>query len=86
VTDQPTRPAAIDPASLTPVDVDGVRAVTIGTVLWAIALIALLPFWSKLDDDGHLWWIATCAAGVVLGLLGLLYVTRRRAAIRRSQQ
>ena len=65
-----------------PLDVDGVRAVAIGTVLWAVALVALLPFWGRLSDAGRLWWIGACAAGVGLGLLGLRYVIRRRTAIR----
>jgi hypothetical protein len=67
-----------------PLDVDGVRAVTVGTALWAIALVACLVFTNRLRDDGHLWWIATCACGVVFGLAGLTYVLRRRAAIRNA--
>jgi hypothetical protein len=69
-----------------PLDVDGVRAVAVGTVLWAVALVALLPFWGRLSDDGHLWWVGMCAAGTALGLLGMAYVTRRRAAIRAAAQ
>jgi hypothetical protein len=72
----------MEPEDVRPLDVDGVRAVAIGTVLWAVALVALLPFWGRLADDGRLWWIGACAAGTGLGLLGLVYVTRRRNAIR----
>lgn len=75
-----------DRADVAPLDVDGVRAVAVGTGLWAVALVACLLFVDTLREDGHLWWIATCACGVVLGLAGLGYVTRRRSAIRRSQQ
>lgn len=83
MTEQPVAP---DPAAqVEPLDVDGVRAVAVGTALWAIALVACLVFTSRLRDDGHLWWIATCACGVVLGLAGLAYVIRRRAAINASR-
>jgi len=81
MTDRP-EPTPTEP--LRPLDVDGVRAVTVGTALWAVALVACLVFTSRLRDDGHLWWIATCACGVVLGLAGLAFVLRRRDAIRRS--
>jgi hypothetical protein len=61
-----------------------VRTVTVGTILWLIALIVMLPFWSRLDDDGRLWWIATAAVGFGLGLLGIGYCRRRSAALRRQ--
>jgi len=61
-----------------PLDLDAVRTVQVGTALWLVALVALTPFWSRLDDDGHLWWLWTCVAGVVLGVLGVVVTTRRR--------
>jgi hypothetical protein len=61
-----------------PVDVDGVRAVAVGTVLWAVALVVL----ALVGKRGEVLWV--CAAGVGLGLLGLPYVLRRRAAYRRG--
>ncbi len=67
-----------------PLPNDGVRTVLVGTILWAVALVVLLPFTGRLDDDGHLWWIATCAVGAGLGLLGLLYCTRRAAKLRKA--
>ncbi len=68
-----------DPA---PLPYDGVRTVTIGTLLWLVALIAMLPFWSRLNDDGHLCWIATAATGFGLGLIGIYYCRRRSASLR----
>jgi uncharacterized membrane protein YfcA len=62
---------------------DAVVPVTVGTVLWAIALVASLAFRSRLKADGTDWWIWVCATGVVLGLLGSWWVRRRRAAYRR---
>jgi hypothetical protein len=70
-----------DPA---PLPYDGVLTVTIGTGLWLIALIVLLPFWSRLREDGHLWWVATAATGFGLGVVGVFYCRRRAAALRRQ--
>ena len=67
-----------------PLDVDGVGIVTALTVLWTLALLALLPFTARLREDGHGWWVAMCAAGTVLGLFGIWYTRRRRAAIARD--
>jgi hypothetical protein len=77
-----TPPVRRDPPP--PLPNDGVRTVLVGTALWTIALIALLPFSSRLDDDGHLWWIATCAVAVGLGLVGLFYCKRRSDKLRRA--
>lgn len=66
-----------------PVDVDGVRTVTTGTVMWLVALGVMLLFRDRLEENGTVWWLWTCVAGVGLGLLGIDYTRRRRAAIRR---
>lgn len=65
-------------ASVEPLDVDGVRTITIGTALWVIAFIGLLPFVGTLRDSGHIWWLWTCLAGFGLGLIGIEYCRRRR--------
>jgi hypothetical protein len=65
-----------------PVDVDGVAIVTVGTILWAIAFVALLPFRSRLADHNIDWWLWTCLAGVAMGLWGINYCRRRRNRIR----
>ena len=64
---------------------DDVRTVLVGTVLWGIALVALLPFWSQLKDRGQLGLVAMCACGVALGFVGLAYTRRRAAAIARDE-
>jgi hypothetical protein len=61
-------------------DVDGVRSVVVGSALWLIAFLGLLPFYGRLEDDGHVWWLWTCLAGFGLGLCGLEYCRRRQAA------
>jgi len=61
-----------------PVDVDGVGAVAVGTVLWGVALVVTLLLRPALDAAGNGWWVAVCACGTALGLLGLWFVRRRR--------
>jgi len=82
VADEPTpnRPPA------KPLDVDGVRTAKVGTLVWAVAFLALVPFAGRLTDDGRGWWLWTCAAGVVLGLVAILVSSRRRARIHASGQ
>ncbi len=65
-------------ADVEPLDVDGVRTVEVGTAVWLIGFVALLPFYGRLEDGGHAWWLWTCLAGFGLGLLGV-EVCRRRA-------
>ena len=67
-----------------PLDVDGVGAVAVGTVLWTIALVACLVFRTQLAAAGNGWWTWVCVAGALLGLAGLVFVRRRRDAYRRA--
>jgi len=69
-------------ADIEPLDVDGVHTIAVGTVLWLVALVALLPFLETLRDSGRLWWLWTCIAGFGIGLIGVEYCRRRRNAIR----
>jgi len=69
-------------ADIEPLDVDGVHTVAVGSALWVVALLALLPFAETLRDTGRLWWLWTCIAGCGFGLLGLEYCRRRRHAMR----
>lgn len=67
-------------ADVEPLDVDGVRTLQVGTALWGLAFLLLLPFSGALRDDGRLWWLWTCIAGFGLGLLGWDHCRRRRNA------
>jgi len=69
-------------AAVQPMDVDGVRTMTVGTILWGVLAIALLPFLGSLEDNGHTWWLWTAVAGFGLGLIGIEYCRRRRNALR----
>jgi hypothetical protein len=68
-------------ADVDPLDVTGVRTVMVGTAIFVVALLALLPFTDELRDEGRLWWLWTCGAGIGLGLFGIHYCRRRAAAL-----
>ena len=55
-----------------PVKTDDRKAVLTGLALWIVALVALLVA----QPEPELLW--TCATGVVLGLIGLIYTHARR--------
>ncbi|MGW6685685.1 DUF2530 domain-containing protein [Streptomyces sp. NPDC054961] len=54
-----------------------------GTILWFALFVVQLPFYGWFADRDLLWWVWTCAAGGVLGLIGLWYVRGRDAALKR---
>jgi uncharacterized protein DUF2530 len=78
-------PGSVEPTlsigEVPPLDVTGVRTVAVGAALWLVALVALLPFYGTLRDDGRSWWVWTCLTGFLLGLVGLEYCRRRRARL-----
>jgi hypothetical protein len=65
-------------ADVAPLDVDGVRTVAVGTILWLAAFFVLLAFRDRLEDAGRGWWLWTCVAGFGLGAIGWVYCRRRR--------
>ena len=77
----PRRPQRPDPA---PLETDDVRIVVIGTAGWALALVVLAVL--RLVDVGDVqgWWLVMCVTGIALGLFGVRYCQRRRAAIARD--
>jgi len=48
----------------------------IGTGLFLLAFLILLPFWSWLGEHGHRVWLWTALAGAVLGLASLPLVRK----------
>ena len=69
---------------LKPMEVDLSRIVLLGTVLYAVVAVILLPMQSSLTQDGHGRWPWIAVSGVGLGLLGLVYLKRRDRAIARD--
>ena len=69
---------------LKPMEVDLNRIVLIGTVLYAVVAVVLLPLQTSLTHDGHGRWPWIAVSGVVLGLVGLTYLKRRDRAIARD--
>lgn len=62
---------------LKPLEVNGVTAVTLGTIAWSIALLIFLLAQNWLADTGRSHWILIALSGVGLGLLGYRYTTNR---------
>ena len=65
-------------APVEPLDVDGIRTAQVGSVLWLLGFLVLLPFYGRLEEAGNTWWLWTCVAGFALGLGGLENCYRRK--------
>jgi hypothetical protein len=68
-----------------PLETDDVRTVAVGTAAWAVGLVVLLVLRVATDERVETWWLEMCAAGALLGLAGVRYCRRRRAAIERDR-
>ena len=65
-------------AEVRPLDVSGLRTVTVGTVLFLVAgLVLVLFFRDWMEDTDREWWLLTCVAGFGLGLFGYDHCRRR---------
>jgi len=64
-------------------ETDDVRIILVGTGLWLVAFVVMLPFYDRLTTAGRGWWLWTCLAGFGLGLLGVHYCRRRRDSLNR---
>jgi hypothetical protein len=63
--------------NLSPIQVTGISAVQLGTLAWMITLIVLLFSRSWLTETDRSHWIWIAVSGIILGLLGYRYSTRR---------
>lgn len=63
---------------MAPIDVDGVGLVSVGTALFGLAAVVLALLRPQLAAAGYGWWLGIALSGFGLGLLGLVYCTRRR--------
>ena len=68
-----------------PLETDDVKVVAAGTTVWALGLLVLLVLASTGAAEVRGWWLGMCAYGIALGLFGIRYCQRRRAAIERDQ-
>jgi hypothetical protein len=70
---------------LKPLEVNGITAVTVGTVIWSAVTLILVFMRNQLEASGRGNWIAIGVAGIILGLLGMRYTKRRVARIERAK-
>ena len=63
--------------NLSPIQITGILAVQLGTLAWMITLIDLLFSRSWLTETGRANWIWIAVSGIILGLVGFRYTTRR---------
>ena len=54
-----------------PIDVDLARVMTAGTVVWVVALVAVAVL--RWADVVPVEWVWVCAAGVLVGVAGVLW-------------
>jgi MFS family permease len=60
------------------VQINARRIVAIGTALFFLGFLVLLPFYGWLGRHDHRIWLWTCLAGALLGLVGLVLVRKHR--------
>ena len=65
-------------AKVDPLDLDGTWTVAVGSLLFLVAFLVLLAFRGRLEDADKGWWVWTCLAGFVLGVIGWGYCRWRR--------
>jgi len=61
-----------------PVQFNSAPLIAIGTALFFVAFIVLLPFYDWLGDHHHRVWLWTCLAGWLEGLAGYVLMRRHR--------
>jgi hypothetical protein len=61
------------------VQINARRIIMIGTALWFVGFVALLPFYGWLGRHDHRIWLWTCLAGWILGFVGYAIMRRHRA-------
>jgi hypothetical protein len=71
---------------LTPLEVNGITAVTLGTGIWSVATLVMVLMRDQLEASGRGDWIAIGVCGIILGLLGMRYTKRRAARIERAKE
>lgn len=73
----------IQQAEVSALDVDGVQAATLGSVIFALAAVIMVIGYDRLVAAGDGWWLGVALSGLGLGLIGLGYTLSRRRRRRR---
>lgn len=60
-----------------PADVNAGRAIIVGSVLWALALVGVLAFTPAQLAANKTWYAFTCLAGIALGVFAWFKVRNR---------
>lgn len=60
------------------VQINARRIVALGTTIWFVAIVVLLPFYGWLGRHGHRIWLWTSIAGFLLGFLGYSIMAKHR--------
>lgn len=77
----PAQQSASQP-DITPLDVDGVAASIVGTIVFFVAFVAMVPFRYNLDVTGRGYWVFVALSGTLIGVLLIAYTVRRRSVYR----
>ena len=64
-------------SELKPLEINGITAVTLGTIAWSLVLFALLINFKWIESQGKTNWIWISLSGIVLGVIGFRYVKKR---------
>ena len=64
-------------SELKPLEVNGITAVTLGTLLWLTSFVVLIFSRKWLIENGHENWIWISASGLALGIMGIRYAKNR---------
>jgi hypothetical protein len=73
-------------SELKPLEVNGITAVTLGTLLWLTSFVVLIFSRKWLIEHGHENWIWIAASGFALGLLGYRYTANRSKRIKKATE
>ena len=60
------------------VDTNAGPVVAVGTLLFFVGFVVLLPFYRSLGEHHHRVWLWTCLAGWLLGLAGWTLLRKHR--------
>ncbi len=61
-----------------PAQTDPRPVVAVGTALFFLGFVVLLPFYGPLGEHHHRVWLWTCLAGWLLGLAGWVLMAKHR--------